>query len=131
MAQPRNIMKNLRIKDWLSSKTLTVSDGITGTVAGGATSSGALSGAVVCPLTEVYTGYTTSATGDITIALADGVAGQMKIIKCETKVTSDVIITPTNLAGYATITLDTTGDVALLVFDGTNWQIVSATATLA
>jgi len=130
MAQPRNVMKSLRVKDFLQVDTSITGD-LTGTVYAGATSSGALSGAVICPLTELYTGYTTSATGDITIALADGVAGQMKIIKCETKVTSDVIITPTNLGGYATITLDTTGDVAVLVFDGTNWQIVASTATLA
>ncbi len=121
MTQPRNIMKNLRVKGYLLSE---------GIIAG-ATANAATNGAVTCPLNEVYSGYITNATADITIALADGVAGQIKIIKCETLDTSDVVITPTNLGGYATITLDTTGDVVVLVFDGTNWQIVSSTATLA
>ena len=138
MAQPRNILKNLRIKDWLTVVGAVTADSITSASAvvssgiiGGAASNAATSGVVVCPLTELYSGYTTNATADITIALADGVAGQLKIIKAETINTNDVVITPTHLADGASLTLDTTGDLSVLVFDGTEWQIVYSTATLA
>jgi hypothetical protein len=109
--------------------------GFTGNVTGLALQGGAnvaaTSGAVVVPVTNLYTGYTTNATADITASLADGVAGQMKIIKLVTKNTNDVVLTPANLADGTTITFDATGEVAVLVFDGTNWQVVYTNATVA
>ena len=91
----------------------------------------ARSGATVVPVTNLYSGYTTNATAAIAATLANGVAGQMKIIKLVTKNTNDMVLTPANLADGTTITFDATGEVAVLVFDGTNWQVVYTNATVA
>ena len=108
---------------------------ITATLSGlalqGGASVAATSGAVAIPVTNLYSGYTTNSTAAITATLADGTAGQVKIIKLETKDTNNMVVTPSNLADGSTITFDATGEVAVLVFDGTNWQVVYTNATVA
>ena len=57
--------------------------------------------------------------------LADGtVAGQLKSIRLETDGGGDMVITPANLADGTTITMDTTGDEVLLIWDGSNWRVL-------
>lgn len=91
----------------------------------------ATSGAVVVGLTKLRSTYTTNATADIAATLADGYRGQIKIVKLKTKDTSDMVLTPANFGDGTTITFDATGEVAVLMFDGSNWWVIYTTATVA
>lgn len=98
----------------------------------GAASNAATSGAVVVPVTETYSGYSTNATADIAATLADGeYNGQIKVIKCEAHTTNNLVVTPANLAEGSTLTFDAAGEVAVLIWVGTTWRIVYNTSTLA
>lgn len=70
-----------------------------------------------------YTGLATDAGGDA-YTLANGVSGQMKVIRLVTDGGGDAVITPANLAGGTTITLNDAGDEVTLVFDGTDWVVI-------
>ena len=66
---------------------------------------------------------TSSATH--TAALADGSDGQIKIIlNTSTSGTNNVVITPTNLAGYSTITLNAPGESVQCIFKNSNWYVI-------
>ena len=65
-------------------------------------------------------------------ALADGVAGQIKmILNTSTSGTNNVVITPTNLAGGTTITLDAPGESAVCIFKASKWYVIGGTNTVA
>ena len=106
-------------------------DSFTGLALQGAVAVAATSGAVAVPVTNLYSSYTTNSSANIAATLADGVAGQMKIIKLDVFDTSDLVVTPTNLNNGATLTFDATGEIAILLFVGTGWEIVYNTSTLA
>ena len=58
-------------------------------------------------------------------ALADGVAGQIKmILNTSTSGTNNVVITPANLAGGTTITLDAPGESAVCIFKASKWYVI-------
>jgi len=58
-------------------------------------------------------------------ALADGVAGQIKmILNTSTSGTSNVVITPANLAGGTTITLNAPGESAVCIFKASKWYVI-------
>ena len=58
-------------------------------------------------------------------ALNDGVAGQIKmILNTSTSGTSNVVITPDNLAGGTTITLDAPGESAVCIFKASKWYVI-------
>ena len=58
-------------------------------------------------------------------ALADGTAGQIKmILNTSTSGTNNVVITPTNLAGGTTITLDAPGESAVCIFKASKWYVI-------
>lgn len=97
----------------------------------GGTDNAATSGAVAVPITSLYDGYTTNGTAAIAATLADGSAGQMKVITLKTKDTNNMVLTPANLNNGTTITFDASGEYAVLVFDGTAWNVVSTNATVA
>uniref|UniRef100_A0A6M3KJZ7 Uncharacterized protein n=1 Tax=viral metagenome TaxID=1070528 RepID=A0A6M3KJZ7_9ZZZZ len=61
-----------------------------------------------------------------TFSLADGVAGQIKyvVFKTDTDGADSVNITPAN-GSFTDILFDTPGEGATLMFDGTNWHVVS------
>lgn len=103
----------------------------TGLALQGAVAVAATSGAVAVPVTNLYSSYTTNSSADIAATLADGVVGQMKIIKLDVFDTSDLVVTPANLNNGATLTFDATGEIAILLFVGTGWEIVYNTSTLA
>ena len=64
-----------------------------------------------------------SSTG--TISLADGSDGQIKIfINTSTSGTNDVVITPTNLRGGTTITLNAQGETVVCIFKNSNWNVI-------
>ena len=66
----------------------------------------------------------TSATG--TVSLADGSDGQIKtFINTSTSGTNDVVITPANLRGYTTVTLNAEGETVTLLFKGSQWNIIA------
>ena len=58
-------------------------------------------------------------------ALADGVAGQIKmILNTSTSGTSNVVITPANLAGGTTITLNAPGESVVCIFKASKWYVI-------
>jgi hypothetical protein len=58
-------------------------------------------------------------------ALADGVGGQIKmILNTSTSGTNNVVITPANLAGGTTITLDAPGESAVCIFKASKWYVI-------
>jgi len=58
-------------------------------------------------------------------ALADGVAGQIKmILNTSTSGTSNVVITPANLAGGTTITLNAPGESVICIFKASKWYVI-------
>lgn len=63
-------------------------------------------------------------------SLADGVTGQLKKIKL-IRHDGNYVLTPTNLASGTTITFTGTGQVAELVFDGTEWQVLALNDAVA
>ena len=89
----------------------------------------ALSGAGAVNLTTLTTHFTSTGASQA-LTLADGTAGQVKIIAHVVDGGSGVL-TPTHLNGGTTITFTNVGDMAILVFDGTAWNAVVRGATLA
>ena len=58
-------------------------------------------------------------------ALADGADGQIKIIlNVSTSGTNNVVITPSNLRGYTTITLNAPGESVICLFKNSNWNVI-------
>ena len=65
----------------------------------------------------------TSATH--TCAIADGSDGQIKIIlDTATSGTNAITITPANLRGFSTITLNAPGESVILLFKNSNWNVI-------
>ena len=59
-------------------------------------------------------------------ALADGADGQIKtIIDTATSGTNAITITPTNLRGYTTITLNAPGETVTCLFKNSNWNVIA------
>ena len=58
--------------------------------------------------------------------LADGGDGQVKtIINVSTGGTENVVITPANLRGYTTITLNAPGETVTCLFKNSNWNVIA------
>ena len=76
---------------------------------------------VITPVTEVDA---TSAGAPLT--LADGNNGQIKtILNVSSSGTETVTITPANLRGFTTITLNAPGETVTLMFKNSNWNIIA------
>ena len=59
-------------------------------------------------------------------ALADGADGQVKtIIDSSTSGTNAITITPTNLNGYSTVTLNAPGETVTLLFKNSKWNVIA------
>ena len=66
----------------------------------------------------------TSAIG--TFTLADGANGQIKtIINVSTSGTNAATITPSNLRGYTSVSLNAPGETVTLIFKNSNWNIIA------
>ena len=66
----------------------------------------------------------TSATG--ALSLADGAEGQIKtFINVSTSGTNNVVITPTNLRGGTTITLNAEGETVTCMFKNAKWNVIA------
>lgn len=89
----------------------------------------ALAAAGAVNLTTLCT--TIASAGAIALTLADGAAGQLKVIGMITD-GGDATLTPANLRAGTTITFNDVGDAVLLAFLGGEWNIVANTgATVA
>ena len=76
---------------------------------------------VTTPITEVNA---TSAAAPC--SLADGSDGQVKtIINVSTSGTNAITITPSNLRGYSTITLNAPGETVTCIFKNSNWNVLA------
>jgi len=112
--------------------TVTGNTSLSSALSLGATDHNATSGNVVLELTSLYEGFTTNNAAPINATLADGLQGQLKIIRLNTFHTSNLIVTPANTnGGYSNITMTASGNYAILIFVGTGWTVVDAYATLA
>ena len=59
-------------------------------------------------------------------AMADGSDGQIKtIINVATSGTNNIVITPANLRGYTTITLNAPGETVTCLFKNSNWNVIA------
>lgn len=85
------------------------------TIAGGGTTTAA-------DLTKTLHSVDADAGGDI-ITLADGIIGQVMYFACPSA-TGTVTITPANLAGGTSVTLNAEGDTVQLMFVDTQWYIM-------
>ena len=66
----------------------------------------------------------TSAVGNL--SLADGAEGQIKtFINVSTSGTNNVVITPTNLRGGTTITLNAEGETVTCMFKNAKWNVIA------
>ena len=75
---------------------------------------------VTTAITEINA---TSATHSC--AIADGSDGQVKtIINTSTSGTNAITITPANLRGYSTITLNAPGESVICLFKNSNWNVI-------
>ena len=104
-----NVFNN--IPSWLglaqSSQTLT-SDGSTTLVAN-----------VTSAITEIN-----SSGGTGTVTLADGSDGQIKTFINVTG-TNVITITPSNLRGWTSITMNAVGETVTLMFKNSNWNVIA------
>ena len=64
-------------------------------------------------------------SGTVAVTLADGTDGQIKtIIDTASSGTNAITITPTNLRGGTTITLNAVGETVLLLFKNSKWNVI-------
>jgi hypothetical protein len=65
-------------------------------------------------------------TGTGAVSLADGSNGQVKtVINTATSGTFALTITPTNLRGHTSITLNAGGETVTLLFKNSNWNVIA------
>lgn len=88
-----------------------------------------LSGAGAVDVTNTFTALTTTGAAQA-LTLADGTAGQVKII---THVVDggSAVLTPTTKIGFSTITFTGVGESATLVYTAAGWAIVSLNGAVA
>jgi hypothetical protein len=81
---------------------------------------------VAINVTSAMSNITSTATTDgvNALTLADGVQGQIKILTLIVD-GGDVQIDPANFLNGTSITMEDAGDSATLIFNGSNWQILS------
>ena len=95
----------------------------------------ALTGAGAADVTSMVTAFTTDTdnSGNNAVTLANGIAGQLKILytKVETTSGQTTVVTPATFAGGTTMTFDAVGDNALLYYSAIGWVMIGGNATLA
>ena len=79
----------------------------------------ALTANVTSAITEVD-----SSGGAGTVSLADGSDGQIKTF-IMTAAGSTITITPSNLRGWTSVTLDAVGETVTLMFKNSNWNVIA------
>lgn len=89
------------------------------------------SGILAISETMLITCCTTNSTADLAATLADGVDGQIKIVKLILKDTNNLVITPISFDDGSTITLDASGELVVLVYTDAGWQLIYTNGTVA
>uniref|UniRef100_A0A6H1ZMJ4 Uncharacterized protein n=1 Tax=viral metagenome TaxID=1070528 RepID=A0A6H1ZMJ4_9ZZZZ len=115
---------------WDSGSTFSTGLLNIGNTGGGATDME--TGSAAIPLSYAVVKKTMGGASDQAGTLADGIRGQViKIILVAKNSSGNYVLTPTTKVGFATITFDTAGDQATLLFvDNTNgWMILGETGT--
>lgn len=103
-----------------------VTGNITGNVTGNLTgdvfaTSQSLSGAGAVNVTDMLTQLTTTGASQA-LTLANGTAGQIKII-VHTVDGGSAVLTPTTKIGFSTVTFTNVGDSVALIYTATGWAI--------
>ena len=108
------------------SSTSVTTLAVSGTATVGALVGGvqALSGAGAVNLTTLVTSLTTTGAAQA-LTLANGTAGQMKIIT-HTVDGGSAVLTPTTKIGFSTITFTAVGDAVTLVYTAAGWAVVGS-----
>ena len=76
---------------------------------------------ILAAVTEINATAATHACG-----MADGADGQVKtIINVSTSGTNNIVITPSNLRGFSTITLNAPGETVTCLFKNSNWNVIA------
>ena len=83
-----------------------------------------LSGAGAVDITNMVTSLTTTGASQA-LTLADGAAGQLKVIT-HTVDGGSAVLTPTTKIGFSTITFTAVGDTATLVYTSAGWAIIGS-----
>ena len=74
---------------------------------------------------NTLTSFVNTATSKSHVSLADGTAGQLKIIFHKVLANAvSLVVTPANFAAGSTLTSDAASRGVMLIFDGTNWQVL-------
>ena len=82
---------------------------------------------ITTAITEINATSATHACG-----MADGADGQVKtIINVSTSGTNAVTITPSNLRGFTSATLNAPGETVTLMFKNSNWNVIGTGGTVA
>jgi hypothetical protein len=102
-----------------------VTGNVTGNITGDVIATNqALSGAGAVNLTDMLTSLTTTGASQA-LTLADGTAGQIKII-VHTVDGGSAVLTPTTKIGFTTVTFTAVGDAAMLIYTATGWAVVGS-----
>ena len=83
-----------------------------------------LSGAGAVNITDMLTQLTTTGASQ-TLTLANGTAGQVKII-VHTVDGGSAVLTPTTKIGFSTITFTAVGDSVYMIYTATGWAVVGS-----
>ena len=74
---------------------------------------------------NTLTSFVNTDTSKSHVSLADGTAGQLKIIFHKVLANAvSLVVTPANFAAGSTLTSDAASRGVMLIFDGTNWQVL-------
>jgi hypothetical protein len=97
-------------------------DAIFGTAVVGGVQS--LSGAGAVDITNMVTSLTTTGVSQA-LTLADGTAGQLKVIT-HTVDGGSAVLTPTTKIGFSTVTFAAVGDTVTLMYTAAGWAIIGS-----
>lgn len=71
-----------------------------------------------------------SPDGNGTLTIGDGVEGQIKVIVMTANLGGHTLAITSNI-GHSSISFNSAGDTAILIFVGTNWYFIGGTAAVA
>ena len=83
-----------------------------------------LSGAGAVDVTNAFTSLTTTGASQA-LTLADGVAGEVKVI-VHTVDGGSAVLTPTTKIGFSTVTFTAVGDSVMLIYTAAGWAIIGS-----
>lgn len=110
---------------FIGAVTGNITGNVTGNLVGDVQASvQSLSGAGAVNITDMFTSLTTTGASQA-LTLADGTAGQIKIIT-HTVDGGSAILTPTTKIGFSTITFTAVGDAVIMIYTAAGWAIVGS-----